>query len=243
MMTAVVGSTAYLKPETLLDADGNPVTTKVDGDWTKSARLLGGATTATPTITHVANGIYDIAVDLDTVGNWSVEYSVMVDGETVLFEPQIVNVVTPAQADPLAAPVAGYADGTAGARLYRIGTGTVQVSAPVAESGAVTIVQGDDYAADTGSALEWALTNAPDLTDAAWVRLMLIQNGGPVVTVDCAVSGAGTATQTVTAELTAAQTASLDVKVTTFRARAQLANGRMRTLVSGPVRVLEDTTQ
>ena len=129
MITAVVNVVANLKAELLTDASGTPVTTKVNGDWTKAARLLGSATTTTPTITHKANGVYDIAFTPTAVGNWSVEYSVVVDGETVYFDPQFVQVI-PAAADPAAIAdaiagimdqsSAGYDAGTIGYEIHAL---------------------------------------------------------------------------------------------------------------------------
>lgn len=118
-MNAVVGVATYLASERVVDGDGDPVTTLVNGDWTKTAILLGTATTATPTITHRANGVYDISATFSVVGVWSVEYSVVVDGETILFEPQTVQVLTAAQADPLSSTLSAYAIGTAGEAIAR----------------------------------------------------------------------------------------------------------------------------
>ena len=110
MITAVVNVASYLEAALLLDAAGDPVTDKVDADWTKSAKLRGTATTATPTITHDANGVYDVLVTFPATGIWYVSYSVDVDGETARFG-QTINVL-PAAADPaaLADAIAGIMD-------------------------------------------------------------------------------------------------------------------------------------
>lgn len=69
--------------------------------------------------------------------------------------------------DPLTNEVPGtYLSGSAGHALGRIGAGQVVTTSVVAQSGAVTTIQGDDYLADLGRALDWvdAAGKWPDLT-------------------------------------------------------------------------------
>jgi hypothetical protein len=162
-MNRVVNTAVYLKPQLVLDIDDAPVTTKVNGDWTKTARLLGASTTAVPTITHHANGYYDIAVTFPAVGNWSVEYSVVVDGVTVTFDPQLVEVLTAPQFDPVA---------------YLAGASVTLVSPLSADGGTLTIYQGDSYAAAQTRQISWNLTGQPDLTTAT-VTLKIVSGCHP----------------------------------------------------------------
>lgn len=107
MITAVVSTVTYI-PFTLLDLAGDPVTGKVNADFTKSAYLVSTpATTATATVTENASGTYRISFTPTVVGIWHCTWSVTVDGETVRYE-ETVQVVTAAQADPFAsAPITG----------------------------------------------------------------------------------------------------------------------------------------
>lgn len=205
-MTCVVNAICRLNPELIIDSEDDPVTILVSGDWTKTARLLDGigATTAAVTITHVAAGIHDIDFTPTAVGNWSVEYSVVVDGETVRFDPQFVQVQTAAQADP-----AGALNGN-----------TVVISGPATASGDFRITQGNVYSIANGNPLTWTLTDAPDLTG----ETVTFSATGTALEVTCTVTGAGTSSQVVKAELTSDQTDALALTVRKYRLRATLAD-------------------
>jgi len=100
------------------------------------------------------------------------------------------------------------------AKTNLIGSVNVEVTSPVSASGEVEIVAGSDYDADQGRALEWSYTTTVDHTDATATLQVLATSDylagtgtwASLGTVTVAVSG-GTAT--VTAELTAEQTAAL----------------------------------
>jgi hypothetical protein len=230
-MIVQVNVATYLASERLLDADLVPVTTKVNGDWTKTATLLGTATTATPTITHRAGGIYDILATLTATGVWSVEYSVVVDGETILFDPQTVTVVTAAQADP--------AGSLSGSRYT--------TTSPIAQSGLVTIVRGDDYnAADgVGRKLEWVEEdgdNWPDLTSAtiAFGAVNTLHTTQTITASGSVIVATGEE-KTVRVEVPASATATKTPGTYKFTVRATLpTSSRKVTLVKGTL-VLEDT--
>jgi hypothetical protein len=75
-----------------------------------------------------------------------------------------------AATDPLINSVPdGYAQGTAGWALGRIGSGRITVVSPVTSYGDIEVVRGDSYLTDQGRALTWtdADGNWPTLTDAA----------------------------------------------------------------------------
>lgn len=233
-MNAVVNTVARLKPELLTDSSGMPVTTKVNGDWTKTARLLDGigATTATLTITHKASGYYDPSFTPTAVGNWSVEYSVVVDGETVYFDPQFVEVISTVHAALLESGL-NAADV---ARIRLIGSGTVSLSPTAADPSIVPITRGDD---ETVSISE-PDSGWPSLVSAQSVTLTLINRvGGIVLTVTGTVTSSTPGSQAVSFELTDTQTGSLRIGAAAYRfsAKAVLSNGDDETLAFGTVTV------
>ncbi len=108
-------------------------------------------------------------------------------------------------ADPLANEVPGtYLSGSAGHALGRIGAGQIVSVGAVAQSGAVTTVQGDDYLADLGRALDWvdAAGKWPELED---YEITVVIDG--VKTYDGEVIKATGDNKKVRLELTGAQTA------------------------------------
>lgn len=132
-----------------------------------------------------------------------------------------------AASDPLLNAVPGaYASGTAGAALGKIGSGQIMTVSPVAQSGDVSIIRGDDYLAADARALEWTDADAswPDLTSATISADM--DNGltfaGSVVNAD-----------KVRVELTDVQTRSLMFGDRAFSVRATLSDGSRVTLLSG----------
>lgn len=189
MITAVVNQTADCAPEIVTDVDGEPVTALVDGDWTKAARLIGGATTAVVTIEHVADGEYDISFTPTAVGNWAVTYSVTLDGddEPTRFTPQLVQVQTAAQADPAAALAAT----------------DITVVSPVSETSDIALVIGD------AAALSWDSDGWADLTgDTVTFQAYKVVTDGAVFATALAVTvtDAGEATQTLAITLSGTQT-------------------------------------
>ena len=265
---AIVGVTVHLKPELLLDfaSPPEPVTTKTNSDWTKTARLLGAATTATPTIAHAGGGYYDISFVPSAAGSWSVEYSVLVGTERVYFDPVLVDVL-PAAADPAAiadalAAVQATVDGVAAMtdvatstraaesvwtrdraeRLDRIGADSVAVRSATAASALIELRQGADYTGSADTALEWDVTTPTDLSPVGTVVTLTISSrslqGDDAITSICTVTNPSAATKTLTAELTDTDTGRLQTsEFTRYQIDAQIGTDTVP-LVEGRVKVL-----
>ena len=134
-------------------------------------------------------------------------------------------------ADPLLNAVPGsYAQGTGGWALGRIGTGTINVTLPVAADGAVTVFQGDDYSASDGRALDWTDTDGvwpSDLTGAT----ISVKIAGIASLAGSVVTPTG-ANKKVRLQLTAVQTTVLRASTRPMQVIATLApSGRTATLV------------
>jgi hypothetical protein len=115
---------------------------------------------------------------------------------------------------------------------------SVELTSPVAASGAVSLYQGDAYQAAESRTLAWNLPATPNLLGAA-VTLTISVHGVTVTSV-ASVSNAGESTQTVAASLTPEQTASLPPRIGTFDLAAILSNGHPVTLGRGRVYVTAD---
>jgi hypothetical protein len=104
----------------------------------------------------------------------------------------------------------------------------------------IEVVQGDSYLDADGRALVWSDTDWSDLTGAT-VTLTIV-SGATTLTIPGTIGGAGQATQAVTAELTAAQTAQLRPgrKGGVYNLSAALSSGGTETLAEGDVRVMGD---
>lgn len=108
----------------------------------------------------------------------------------------------------------GYAQGTAGWALGRIGSGRVTTVSPVAQSGDLTLVAGDSYRRDQGRALSWTDVDAawPTLTEAE----VFIEVGDGVITAGGYVTTATGAGKQVGVQLMGDQT-DVDAGVYPFR--------------------------
>lgn len=134
--------------------------------------------------------------------------------------------------DPLDAAVpGGYASGSAGAALGKLGPANVVLTSPVATDQTVRIVQGDDYYAADGRSIDFSSTTCPDLTDAT--PTLAVDDGGDGLEVEGTVVNPGAATQSVRFELSAAQTAALRQGRYSYDVSAALAGGHVATIVSG----------
>lgn len=136
-----------------------------------------------------------------------------------------------ASSDPLLNTVPGsYASGTAGAALGRIGSGQITTVSPVAQSGDVETIMGDDYSNTDSRALDWTDTSAswPTLTSAAIVVTILdvASFNGSVVT-------ATGDSKKVRLELADTQTDDIPAGWHQFQVVATLASGNIVTLVEG----------
>ena len=133
--------------------------------------------------------------------------------------------------DPLLNQVPGaYASGTAGAALGRIGSGQITTVSPVAQSGDVETIMGDDYSSTDARALDWTDTSAswPTLTDATIAVTIrgVSSYAGSVVT-------ATGDSKKVRLELTDVQTAAIPAGWYPFQVIATLTSGNVVTLVEG----------
>lgn len=212
----------YLESELVVDTTGTPVTTKINTDWTKSCKKRGSATTVTLTITHDANGVYDITGTFAETGTYFASYSVVVDGITQRFT-QTVQVITAAQADPaasitsganaeavaaviMAEPVGG-ASGTIGAALARLVSGavtTIPTGEALSADNTLTLEVNGSYLTADGDARDFLDTDwtVHSLTDVGVSVFFVALAGSLVLRQDMTVVNA----TTVRLELTGAQT-------------------------------------
>lgn len=219
-----------------------------------SSKIANADVTWNPTFSEVGNGVYRYVYTPSAAGSheW---VGTATNGEIVIVtEP---HVITPAQADPataladastgvkasiLNATTAGASDGTVLGALLRIGRGTAYVTAPVAETTAVEVRQGDDYLNADGRALEWATDAAgdwPTLTDATVAFTAEHVYGSDTFTKAATVVTATGATKLVRVELTADETTGLQSGRWTYTLVATLANASVVTLAAHRMTVHE----
>lgn len=141
---------------------------------------------------------------------------------------------------------AEYTDAKTSSRLGTSTSATITYTGPVATSGDVTIVHGDDYNNTDSRALEWSTTDTatwPDLTAATITLTVKAHAGGAaeLTKTGTVVTPTG-ATKKVRVELTAANTTSLALGSHKFDVQATLASGRIATLITGTLNVLPDQT-
>ena len=141
-----------------------------------------------------------------------------------------------AVADPLANTVpGGYAGNTAGWVLGQLLAKPITYSGPVNPvTGTVTLIRGDDYYTADGRAIVFSLPvggGIPNLTgamvSATWYKA---GSEASALSVPGTVANAGTANQSVTVQLSAAQTATLTDGTYQLVVRAALASGHTDTL-------------
>lgn len=152
-----------------------------------------------------------------------------------------------AAGDPWTAELPGtYESGTAGAVLpalhgavAALGAGDVTVTSPVADSGTVTLYRGDDYDADHGRALSFAVADAG--------HALALDNPAAVVRFKCAqgtwsASGVTSTAEgyTATFEPTRTQTAALTLARQSYELEATLADADVVTLATGTLIVRKD---
>lgn len=205
----------------LFDGSGNVkstpqtnVTVATNNDKTGYALAV-----APPSASAIADQVWDeAAAGHDTAGSMG---ALMNDAGTA--------------SDPLLNAVPGtYLSGTAGAALGKIGSGQITTVSPVAQSGDVECVIGDDYSALDGRSWDWTDVDAawPDLAGAT---INFYSNGfdtaGTVVTP----SGAGKA---VRVQPTATDTNTLIEGEYAFVVVATLTGGRTITLAAGTLTAL-----
>lgn len=191
-------------------------------------------------IAHDRDGFYRVPLDTtdtNTLGVLVVQFS---DATTHL--PVCVRYLVVSAIDTLNKTVPGsYASGSAGFALGRIGSGSITTVSLVAQSGDVTIVQGDDYNVDDGRQLDW--TESADGT--AWPVLTgatITFTAGGLSKAGSVVTATGSSKK-VRVQLTSAETATLAIGTYAFDVQATLAtNSRKITLVSGELTVSPQIT-
>lgn len=116
------------------------------------------------------------------------------------------------------------------------GGAAVTVVAPVVSASEIQMLAGYDYNDLADQALTWSFTDAPDLTGAT-VDIVKVDTSETSYGFTVTVSGAGTATQTVKAEVTSAMTLALATAGTkvalAFRIKATLSNTAQLVLAEG----------
>jgi hypothetical protein len=112
----------------------------------------------------------------------------------------------------------------------------ITLIAPVLSSGSVLLVQGDDYKASDGRALQWSSASWPVLTGAA-VTLHLEKKNDATTTF--AKAGSAVSSSEAQVELTAAETAARTLGGYRYAVKATLSDGDVVTLASGELIVQE----
>ena len=221
-MSAIVNQATPV-PITFLDAAG---VGKEGLTITATARLAGSATTVSATsVTDRDDGNYDVLITLTSVGTWRLTSTTTIDGDSAMDVTDID--VLPAAADP-----AAIADALAAVQTILLGS-EVTVTSPLATDGTIMLLQGDTYDSDETRAIVFSLTGQPNLTSAT--ATLLFSWGVDSLALTGVITNAGQATQTITVELTATQTATLPVTGITYALKATLANAHVVTMQTGRV--------
>jgi hypothetical protein len=109
----------------------------------------------TPVVAEPFNdGRYRFQWSADAYGDWLFEVQAQSHPADSDYHYSAVITVEDEAVAILGAPTAGYASGTAGAKLAQIGASAVTVNTAIATDQSLTLVQGDAYEGD--SALSWA---------------------------------------------------------------------------------------
>jgi hypothetical protein len=149
-------------------------------------------------------------------------------------------------ADPLLNVVpGGYASGTAGYALGRLVAASISITAPVLSSGNVEIRRGDSYFSADGRALVWTLTGLPTINLTGAITTFKAKNTSSIITKTSsdtpgirAVFSSGTLTLTL--ELAATDTGTLNAATYDFDIQTQFSNGHVDTWVMGKMVVVAD---
>ena len=177
-----------------------------------------------PTIAEIGStGRYTIAFTPNAAGDWywSTSYTTPLQRFYETYD------VLPAAADP-----AAIATAVAAVQTTLLGS-EVTVTSPLATDGTIMLCQGDTYDSDETRAIVFSLTGQPNLTSAT--ATLLLSWGVDSLALTGVITNAGQTTQTITVELTAAQTATLPVTGITYALKATLANAHVVTMQTGRV--------
>ncbi len=194
------------------------------------------ASRTTTGVTELADGIYGVTVaDSDLAGRTIVWDT---GGDDPVYATETFGGLDTLRAVRTVTDALPSLEEAAEAIIAALGTGTIVMVTPVSADGeTVQIVQGDDYHASDGRALEWTGDLWPDLTSATIA--FHIADADPF-TAEGSVTDAGVGPQTVRVQLTAEQTAALNAGQHPFDVEATLESGRVVTLVRGYSHVLAD---
>jgi hypothetical protein len=121
-----------------------------------------------------------------------------------------------------------YPAGSLANKINTLGTGVIQVISPVASSGVVTIISGDDYLESRRLSFVNSSSNWTDLTDAT-----INMYAADVLTATGVVASATGASQEVLVPLTQDQTDLLEEGVYNYQVQATWPSGKKETLVYG----------
>lgn len=157
-------------------------------------------------------------------GNYAAPYTFTVEGGYVLEGRETVSGV---YTGPGTAQVSTDTDAMS-AKIDLIGSGQLVVTTPVAASGAITIIHGDDYSNSDGRALVFTGSGWPDLTTASSVSLVIAD--------ELSVAGTVIDAATVRFELTAAQTGAIPADAYDY-AIVAVIGGRTNTIGRGSATV------
>lgn len=247
MATYTAGQTALIKV-TLTDRLGNAITTAADSDFTESINHEasdGTITAATVgTWTHQGGGVYHGPISNAAAGKYS--GTVRYTGTPFHLFTWDADVLTAAQADPAAALAATVTPARM-AKLDILGTGRqVVVTSPVsADAQTLTLVQGDEYSANSGQPITFTEpdTGWPILTDATVQLIIRNRVGASVITDAGTVDVATGDAKQVSFALSGTQTGALEIGRDRypFAVVATLSGGQDRTLVRGSVTVERDS--
>lgn len=149
--------------------------------------------------------------------------------------------------DPLMNTVPGdYPSGSAGAALGRIGSGIVQYVSPLSEDGTrMDVKRGDDYLAEDARAFTWTDGENMWMDPLASATFTARIGGVITLTKPCIVSVATGAGKQVQLELTAEETAALELGMPAYRFDVELVDDdghKDSAQIHGRVYVAEDQT-
>lgn len=211
-MNIAAGSTDQTVYFKLVDATGQPATglTVTDLDMTyvrdRAAAVKADATAlGSVDASHADNKI----IEVDATNAPGLHRTDWPDAAFASGVDRVQLIVNGSAIDPAVIEV----DLDSGAQLAKIGTGSATITAPVAESDDVTIVQGDDYDNDESVSLEWTCSDGTWPTDltSATIEFGVIDGSNSQVLSTSGTVVTPTGTQKVRVELTDTQTAALSV--------------------------------
>lgn len=188
-------------------------------------------------ITFTPDAQYTVRLAGSNNNLFDVENGVLNQNQVQVIAQNSAGLIVSGGTDPLVNQVPGtYASGSAGDALGKIGSGQITTVSPVAQSGDVEIVRGDDYAAADARALDFTDTDAawPDLTSAT-----IVLTAGGFTAPGTVVTAVG-ANKKIRVELTDVQTLTLVQGAIRFTIRATLSNANEVVLIQGNMVVKAD---